>query len=93
MLKRLGVATIALAGLLGLAAPKKADAKVHFGVYLGGPAYTYPYAYGPSYGYPYYGYPYYYGSSYGYGLSIGGWGHDHHDFHGREFHGEHHGHR
>jgi hypothetical protein len=62
MLKQLGITTMALAGLLGMAAPKKADARVHFGVYLGGPAYTYPvapvapvpaapYAYAPDYGY------------------------------------------
>jgi hypothetical protein len=91
MLKKLGITTIALAGLLGFAAPKKADAKVHFGVYVGAPAYTYPYAYAPYYGYsyPYYGYPAY-GPAYGFG--IGGWGHEHHDFHGHEFHGEH-GHR
>jgi len=90
MLKKLGMTTIALAGLLGFAAPKKADAAVHFGVAVGGPVYTYPYAYGPNYGYPYYGYPYYYGPAYGFGVGIGGWGHGHHDFHGHEFHGGHH---
>jgi len=92
MLKTIGITTIALAGLLGFAAPKKADAETHFGVYLGGPAYTYPVApYYAPYGYPYYGYPYYGGPSYGYGF--GGWGHEHHEWHGHEFHGEHHGRR
>jgi hypothetical protein len=79
MLKTLGITTIALAGLLGFAAPKKAEAQVHFGVYVGAP-YAYPYAYAPYYGDPYYGYPYYVGPSYGFGA--GHWGHEHHEFHG-----------
>jgi hypothetical protein len=89
MLKRLGITTIALAGLLGFAATKKADAHPHFSVYIGGPAYTYPYAYSPYYGYPYYGYPNY--GSYGFGF--GGWDHEHHEWHEHGFHGEHHGRR
>jgi hypothetical protein len=89
MLKKLGITTIALAGLLGFAAPRKADAKVHVGIAVGPPVYTYPYAYGPYYNYPYYESPYYYGGpSYFYGYGHGGWGHEHHEFHGgHEWHG------
>ncbi len=98
MLKSLGITTLALAGLLGFAAPKKADAKVHFGVYLGGPAYVAPppayvppgidpYAYGPGYPYAYsapaYADPYYVGPDLGFGIGFGG---------GHHFHAEHHEH-
>lgn len=64
MLKRIGLPIFALAALLLFAAPHKANAEVHFGVYVGGPpAYAYPADpyYGNSYD-PYYqgynGYPY-----------------------------------
>jgi len=57
MFKQLGITTLALAGLLGFAAPKKADARVRFGVYVGSPAYTYvPPAPAPA---PYYAPDYY----------------------------------
>ena len=93
MLKRLGFPLIALAAILSLG-PKPADARVHFGVYLGGPPYVAPvpdpYYYAPySYYYdPYYNYP----PVFGYGPTlvyprIGG--HFDRDFHGRrEFHGD-----
>jgi hypothetical protein len=62
-----------LAALFLFITPPQASAKVHFGVYVGPPTYTYPaypYAYGYPYGYNYpyaYGYPYdYYYPSYGY---------------------------
>jgi len=61
MLKKLGLPVLALAAMLALASPSKADAKVRFGVYVGTPgyySYTYPYPYyAPYYGpYPYYAY-------------------------------------
>jgi hypothetical protein len=64
MLKRAMLPVLALAALLLFAAPRPASAEVHFGVYLGAPAYAYPaYPY-----YPYYsGYApqyYYYGTPY-----------------------------
>jgi len=73
--KKLSLPIIALAGMLMFVGPPKADARVHFGVYWGGPAY--PYVYDPypyygyryvypydAYGYYYYGYPYYHGRYY-----------------------------
>ena len=54
MLKKVGLATLALAGLMSFASPK-ADAAVRFRIGVGVPPYSYPYAY--PYGYPY-GYPY-----------------------------------
>ena len=58
MIKKIGLSVALLAGLFVLA-PRPAKAEVHFGVYVGAPAYTYP-AY-PAYGhdaYPgYYSYP------------------------------------
>ena len=102
MLKKIGLTTLALAGMLAFAAPRKAEARPHIGVYFGTPAYTYPYAYGYPYYYDY-GYP---GPAYVspyYGNYGWGWGgHDRDDwgrgFHrelrgGHEFHehGEHHG--
>jgi len=80
MLKKLGIAGIALALLL-LLAPATAHARVHFGVYVGAPVYTgpvYPYYYDPYYTYPYsneyvapygyypYGYRYTYSAPYYY---------------------------
>lgn len=72
MLKRAMLPVLALAALLLFAAPRPAKAEVHFGVYLGAPAYAYPaYPYDPYYsGYApqyYYGTPYpdyYYGTPY-----------------------------
>ncbi|HWC96881.1 MAG TPA: hypothetical protein VG456_09035 [Candidatus Sulfopaludibacter sp.] len=58
MLKKLGLPVLALGALMAFAAPQKADARVRFGVSIGGPVYTAPapvYPYG--YGYPYQGYP------------------------------------
>src|SRR5437763_1327801 len=58
MIKKIGLSLALLAGLFVLA-PRPAKAEVHFGVYVGAPAYTYP-AY-PAYGYDtypdYYAYP------------------------------------
>lgn len=86
MLKKLGLPMIVLAGMLTLGSPKPADAKVHFGVTLGAPAY--PYAYCSPYD-PYcspYVYPYNYGYGYSYPYVYGGWGgHGHHERH--EFRG------
>ena len=74
MLKRTGLAMLALLAVLVLANPPAAHAAVRFGVAVG-PRYAYPvapYAYGYPYGYypyayPYYGYPYYsYPYAYGY---------------------------
>src|SRR3954467_7796938 len=48
MIKKIGLSLALLAGLFVLA-PRPAKAEVHFGVYVGAPAYTYP-AY-PAYGY------------------------------------------
>src|SRR4051812_4810938 len=58
MIKKIGLSVALLASLCVLA-PRPAKAEVHFGVYVGAPAYTYP-AY-PAYGYDaypdYYAYP------------------------------------
>jgi hypothetical protein len=80
MLKKLGIATLVLGGILAVA--PKANARVYFGV--GPPVYSYPYAY--PYGYYPYGTPYW-GPSYGFGWG-GGW-HGHEGWHGG-WHGEHH---
>jgi hypothetical protein len=83
MLKKLGIPMLALAGMLAVATPKAADAKVHVGVAIGvPPVYPYPYcsAYDPGcagYVYPYGYTPYVYGGF--------GW-HGHHDWHGHEHH-------
>jgi len=97
MLKKIGIGTMALAGMLAFAAPRPADAKVRFGVSIGAPAYAYPAA---PYAYPpyYYGYPPayvapYYAPSYSFGLGFGGSGHGHHEIHGHEAHGVHGRHR
>lgn len=54
MIKKIGLSVALLAGMFVLA-PRPAKAEVHFGVYVGAPAYTYP-AY-PAYGYGYDAYP------------------------------------
>ena len=98
MLKKLGITTIALAGMLAFAAPKKADARVCFGVYVGGPAYSYPvapapvapYAYAPNYAYvapaPAYVEPYYAAPSYRFGFGFGGDRDHDHDYGRHESH-------
>jgi hypothetical protein len=90
---------IALLAVFMFITPPQANARVHFGVYVGPtyPAYTYPYAY--SYPSPYYTYPYGYGYVYPYGYAYsspyyyGGrgrhWEHERHEW--RE-HREHHEH-
>jgi hypothetical protein len=54
MFKKIGLSVALMAGLF-VFAPRPAKAEVHFGVYVGAPAYTYP-AY-PAYGYDAYPYP------------------------------------
>lgn len=68
MLKKLGLPMMALAGLMVFAAPQKADARVRFGVAIGGPVYTAPVPVAPyAYGYSYPEYPNYYTApDYGY---------------------------
>ncbi len=86
MLKKFSIPILALVVLLMLAGAPQAQARVHWGVYVG-PGYpAYPYAY-PTYPYPY-AYPYsgYYVSpyaypSYGYGYYGGGYyGHRGHGY-------------
>ena len=84
MLKKIGLPIIALAGVMAFGAPRAAQARVHFGVAIGGPVYTapvapypYPYAYGPApYVDPYYAPTYVapapYVPSFGIGVGIGG---------------------
>jgi len=87
MLKKIGFPMMALFGLLAVAPLNQAKAAVRFGVYVGGPAYTYPVyppypvAPAPAYVYPApvvpapaYVYPY------GAGIWVGGNA-------GRDFHG------
>ena len=58
MLKKLGLPMMALAALMVFAAPQKADARVRFGVAIGGPVYTAPVPVAPyAYGYSYPQYP------------------------------------
>jgi len=69
MLKRLGFSAVAVLALLVLlAAPQAANARVRFGVTVGGPIYAYPavpYDYAYTYPYPYpYAYPTYYRYNY-----------------------------
>ena len=74
-LKKLGLPIIALAGMMMFIGAPKADAAVHFGVYLGGPAYPYAYSYPYyPYAYPSYAYPYAYPYGYGYGYPYYGGG-------------------
>lgn len=90
MLKKIGLPIMALAGLLTFVTPPKADARIRFGVAIGGPVYTapvppYPYSYAypyPGYGPDYYppAYPYAYDYAPGYvapygGFSLGFGGH------------------
>lgn len=94
MLKKIGLPMIALAGLMAFATPRPADARIRFGIGIGGPvytapapvspyAYTYPYDnyyYGPEYYGPSYSYPYVAPAvPYGYGGLSFGWGHDRHE--------------
>jgi hypothetical protein len=44
MLKKLGIPTLAIAAMLGLAGAAPAKAGIHFGIGIGGPAYVAPYA-------------------------------------------------
>ncbi len=102
--RKLGLSAAALmAGVVLLAAPHKADAKVHFGVTLGAPVYSAPvapygydypvpdpYAYpAPAYAYPAPAYvaPAHY---YSYGWNSYGWnGHDGHEWREHERHEQH----
>ena len=85
MIKKIGLPLVALTAVLAFATPKQADARVRFGVAIGGPVYTapvpYAYPYNPYYAAPYPGYPGYIapapyvGPSVGVGIGIGGgWG-------------------
>ena len=106
--RKLKMATpiIAMLVLLAFVAPPQASAKIHFGVYLGAPAYpvpAYPYDYGYGYGYGYpgaygaygYSYPNYGYGAYGYGYPYYGgheWReHEEHEWH-EHGHGRFHGH-
>jgi hypothetical protein len=78
MLKKLGIATLVLGGILAVA-PPKANARFYFGV--GPPVYSYPYAYPYAYPYSYqYGYHPYYGYGWG-GPAWGGYGWGWHGWH------------
>ena len=64
MLKKIGLPMMALAGLLAFATPRPADARIRFGIGIGGPVYTAPvpldpYAYTYPYQDPYYAPQYY----------------------------------
>jgi hypothetical protein len=85
MLKKIGLPLVALAGIMAFGAPRAAQARVHFGVAIGGPVYTapvapYPYGYGYAptpYVDPYYAPTYvapapYVVPSFGIGVGIGG---------------------
>ena len=79
MLKKTGLAVVALLVVLILISPPQANAAVRFGLSVG-PTYAYPvvpYTYGYPYGYaPYYGNPYAYGypAAPGYVYPYGGFG-------------------
>ncbi len=98
MLKKIGLPAMILAAM-AFVTPTSASAQVHFGIYVGPPAYVYPAD--PYYGYyadPYaYGYPYYYSHPYPYTYAYPapgyaapyfsfGWG-GHHDRHEWAEHG------
>ena len=80
MKKYLAIGMMAL-GLMAFT-PQPAKAGVHFGIFVGPPAYYYP-GYYPDYYYDY-GYPYYYGPRYHYWY-YNRWGY-------RHYHGWHHRH-
>lgn len=68
---KFAIPILVLAALFMFISPPQASARVHFGVYVGGPAYAYPpypygYAYGNPYGYYSAPYAYSYYPSYGY---------------------------
>ncbi len=97
MLKKISLPILALVVLLMLAGATQAQARVHWGVYVGPsyPAYGYYPAYPYPYGYPYSGYylnpyyaPYAY-PSYGYGYYGGYHGHRHHEWREHERHERH----
>jgi hypothetical protein len=100
MLKKIGLPMMALAGILAFGAPRAAQARVHFGVAIGGPVYTapvapYPYGYGYApYVDPYYAPAYvapapYVDPYFGVGIGIGGgyYGGYGHGYHGYGGHG------
>src|SRR3954471_14826804 len=91
MFKRIGLSMALLAGMLAFAAPRKANAEVHFGVYVGAPAPVYSYPAYPAYGYdPYYAAPVYsypapaYVAPYSYGYSSRYRDHDRHEWRERD---------
>ena len=96
MLKKLAVPALALGALMAVVAPRPAKAEVHFGVYVGTPAYSYPapaYSYDPYLDYynapaPVYTYPApVYVRPYSYGYNNYGWrDHDRHEWRERESH-------
>jgi len=64
VLRKLGIPAAVLAGMMVFFTPSSANARVRFGVQIGGPVY-------PAYTYPYYPAPYYpYGPYYGYGYNV-----------------------
>ena len=77
MFRRIGLPFLGLMLALMFLVPSHADARVHFGIFVG-PSYpAYPYAYSYPYAYPYPGYyydPYYYPYTYSYGYPYGYWG-------------------
>jgi len=74
VLRKLGIPAMVMAGMLTLFSSTPAEARVRFGVGIGGPAYP-VYTYPDPYYNPYYAYPY--GYTY-VGPSVTfGWGHRH----------------
>jgi|SRR5581483_870345 len=95
MLKKLAVPGLVLGALMAVAAPRPAKAEVHFGVYVGTPAYSYPapvYSYDPyadyyNYPAPVYTYPApVYVQPYSYGHNYRWRDHDRHEFREHERH-------
>jgi hypothetical protein len=88
MLKKLGIPTLVLAGILALLTPPRADGRVrlHVGVGVGAPVYTYPYPAYPAYpyGYTYPGYVTPYTDPFVYDT----WSFGHHTWGGHERHHE-----
>ena len=69
MLKKIGLPMITLAAVLAFATPRQADARIRFGIGIGGPVYTAPVPvnpYGYTYPYPAYGSGYYAPPAYSY---------------------------